>query len=135
MTNKFDDLELDDEVKQAFLQMPREEQLFSILSMQAYLRRELASMKRKQIDAEMDAKRYRQHRESKEREMSDNFDINETDEEKMSITQKMMVVAAKEVAKAFASRFDVWVYFRDRVLPTLLTGFLLGLLYLVYGKP
>lgn len=126
-----DDIELDEELKDAFIKMPREEQLFSILSMQAYLRRELAIVKKRQIDFETDYKRYRNHRERREKELIG--DLNEG-EDGMSITQKVMRVAAQEVAKAFAQRFDVWVYFRDRVLPTIITGFILALLYIVYGR-
>lgn len=139
MTNKIlddilDTLEMDEERKKALLEMPTDELLVAIFGIQQYIRGELAIVKKRQINFEDDYKRYRNHREKREREMIGNFSGENNDDDDIPITQKMMRVAAQEVAKAFANRFDVWTYFRDRVLPTLITGFILGLLYLVYGK-
>lgn len=140
MTNKIlddilDALEMDEDRKKTLMAMPTEELLIAIFGVQQYLRSEIATIKKRQILSEQDAKKYRAHRERKEQNIMNDLDhLDEVDENHMSITQKMMVVAAKEVAKAFSQRFDFWTYFRDRVLPTLITGFILGLLYLVYGQ-
>lgn len=140
MTNKIlddilDTLEMDDERKKALLEMPTDELLVAIFGIQQYIRGELAIVKKRQIHFEEDYKRYRNHREKREREMIGNFSGENNGDDDIPITQKMMRVAAQEVAKAFANRFDFWTYFRDRVLPTLIVGFILGLLYLVYGQP
>jgi hypothetical protein len=129
--NEFIDIEqMDEDVKNAFLSMSPEEQLLAIWNMQQYLRGEIAVVKKRQLTSEIDVKKYRNYREKREKEL---FGENE-DDNGMSITQKVMKLAAKEVADAFARRFDFWVWFRDRVLPVLVTGFIIGLLYLVYGK-
>lgn len=107
-----DTLEIDDERKKALLEMPTDELLVAIFGIQQYIRGELAIVKKRQITFEDDYKRYRNHREKKEREMFGD----DTDED-IPNTQKMMRVAAQEVAKAFANRFDWGVYLRDRVLP------------------
>jgi len=39
-----------------------------------------------------------------------------------------------KIKNMFASRFDTWGWFRDRVLPGLIQLFIVGLLYLVFGQ-
>ena len=128
----FEAIQMDAEAKKAFLAMTREEQLLAILGMQGFIRSELVKVKKDVIDVRTDftefkreSREYRKERERQEKQMLGSLE----GDEDMSTTQKIV----REVAKAFAQRFDFWAWFRDRVLPTLLTGFILGLLYLVYG--
>ena len=122
MTNKIlddilDAIEMDEERKKALLQMPTDELLLAIFSIQQYIRGEIATVKKKQLLFEQDYKQYRDQREEREREILNGLNSGDDDDDDIPITQKMMRVAAQEVAKAFANRFDWGVYLRDRVLP------------------
>jgi len=114
------EVDFDEDAKDSFLKMTREEQLMAILGIQAYTRSKLASLEKRQIDFEKDVHNYRGTRERKQNlhngDMQDN-------------TEKI----AKQIKEAFAQRFDFWVWFRDRVLPTVIGVVTLGILYLVFG--
>jgi hypothetical protein len=127
----FDAVQMDENAKKVFLAMPREEQLLAILGMNAWTRSELAIVKKDvvNIQGELEETRrdlisYRIKRERQERENREY-----SDDETVTTTQKIV----KEVAKAFAQRFDFWTWFRDRVLPTVMTAITLGILYLIFG--
>ena len=114
---------LDDDARDAFVSMPREDQLLVILSMEGSNSNRLAVVEKWQIDFEREARMYRGQREDKEnRANGHNDDV-------MSITQKM----AKIVAQEFAKRFDFWTWIRDRILPSVVTIIVLAILYMVFG--
>jgi hypothetical protein len=113
-------ISMDDGARDAFSTMPREEQLLVIFGLEMSNSNRLAIVERRQIDFERDSREYRNVRETRERNHSDDV---------MTTTGKI----ADEIRRAFAQRFDWSVYFRDRILPTILTAISLGLLYLVFG--
>lgn len=117
------DLVFDDDAKQSFLSMTREAQLMAILGGQAYTRSKLASLEKRQIDFERDVRSYRGYRERRE---------NKHDEDVTDTTQKIVKIVTNEIKSAFAQRFDFWIWFRDKVLPTVATVIVLGVLYLVF---
>ena len=150
MSTILDMIEMDETAKKVFMSMSREDQLFAILGMVSFLRNELAVVKKGQIGTQEEVKKlredqnhYRQVRERREKLLQDQINgifnrantmtmpgrIEDADEE--DTTEKV----AAEVAKIFASRFDFWVWFRDKVLPTIILTIILGLLYLVFGNP
>jgi hypothetical protein len=127
----FDAVQMDENAKKVFLSMPREEQLLAILGINAWTRSELAVVKKDVVSIQADLEEtrrdlvsYRIKRERQERE-SREYD----DDATITNTQKI----AKEVAKALAQRFDFWTWFRDRVLPTVVTIITLAILYFVFG--
>jgi hypothetical protein len=126
----FDTVQMDPEAKQVFLAMPREEQLLAIIGMQAWLRSDVANVKKDVIETKSDLKEfkremnsYRMRREKKEE------DRERGGEELLTTTQKIV----REVSKAFSQRFDFWTWFRDKVLPAIMTAISLGILYAVFG--
>jgi len=110
---------LDYDAKQYFLAMSREDQLLVVLSMEGSNSNRLAKVEKWQIDFEINNNVYKQQRESREK----------SEDDVMSITQKM----AKVVAQEFAKRFDFWSWFRDRILPTVITIIVLAILYMTFG--
>jgi hypothetical protein len=113
-------MEMDEEAKITFLSMVREEQLLAIMGMQAYIRSDLANVKKKQFDFENELRQYRIQRER--REDKENNDV-------MNTTQKIV----KAISEAKASEFNFWLWFRDKVLPGIISLITLGILYLVFG--
>jgi hypothetical protein len=111
---------LDDDAKAAFLDMPREEQLVILLSMEGSNSNRLAVVERWQIDFKQDNRIYREQRERRE---------NGGDDDMMNITQKIL----KAIEEADSKKFNFFVWFRDRVLPTVMTAITLGILYLIFG--
>lgn len=109
----------DRDAKEYFLAMSREDQLLVVLSMEGSNSNRLAKVEKWQIEFEKDSRLYRREREQREG----------NGEDVMSITQKM----AKVVAQEFAKRFDFWTWFRDRVLPGVITLIVLAVLYLTFG--
>ena len=118
--NDLVEMEMDGDAKKAFLGMLREEQLLAILGMQAFIRSELANVKRKQIEFENDLRQYRLQRERRENEHDDNV---------MNTTQKIV----KALQEAKAMEFNFWIWFRDKVLPGIISLIVLGILYLIFG--
>jgi len=112
---------VDEDARDNFASMDEKAQLLVIFSLEISNSNRLAVVEKRQIDFERDYNLYRSKREKKE----SNRDI-----DVLSITQEI----TKGIKEALAQRFDVWVWFRDRVLPVLVTGFILVLLSLVYGK-
>ena len=113
---------MDEDAKAMFLDMTREEQLTVLLSMAASNSNRLALVERRQIDFETDYKAYRRERERKEV-------IDNDDDEKMGTTQKIVKMIEEERAK----QFNYVVWFRDRVMPTIITAITLALLALAFG--
>jgi hypothetical protein len=113
-------MEMDEEAKRTFLAMVREEQLLAIMGMQAYIRSDLANVKKKQMDFEQELRQYRMQRERRE---------DEHDHEIMNTTQKIV----KALQEAKANEFNAGIWFRDKVLPGIISLITLGILYLVFG--
>jgi hypothetical protein len=114
---------LDDDAKAAFLGMPREEQLAVLLSMEGSNSNRLAVVERWQINFERENRMYREKRER--RESGD-------DDEMMDITQKIL----KAIEDAESKKFNFFSWFRDRVLPQVITLITLAILYLTFrGGP
>lgn len=110
-----------------FLSMEAEERQVVLLSMSASNSNRLAIVEKEQIDNrkwridfERDVRRYREQRERRE---------NHDDEEVMGTTQKIL----KAIADAEAKKFNYGVWFRDRVLPQVITLITLAILYLTFG--
>jgi len=112
--------QLDDEQKNIFKAMPREDQLLSILSIELSNSNRLANVEKKQITMETDIQNYRIKREKRE---------DSGDNEIMNTTQKIL----KALAQSKANEFNVWLWFRDKVLPGIVSLITLGVLYLVFG--
>jgi len=112
---------MDNGAKEAFINMTRENQLLVLLSIEMSNSNRLAMVERKQIDTETDLKAYRRKREMKE----DNGD-----HEVMNTTQKILTY----IAEAKAKEFNWGIYFRDRVLPNILSPAIIILLYLIFTQ-
>ncbi len=128
----FEAIQMDDEAKKVFLAMPREEQLLAILGMQSWTRAELVNVKKDVINVRGDLTEFK--RESREyrvkRERKENHLLGDLEgDDGMSTTQKIV----REIAKEFGKRFDFWAWFRDRVLPSIITLITLAILYLTFG--
>jgi hypothetical protein len=108
----------DDIQKSAFLLLPLNEQMAVLFDMQRYLRGEIASVKKEFIDFEEELRQVRRNREKREEKH---------DQDMLTTTEK--------IALALSKRFDVWTYFRDKILPQILTLIIIGLLYLIFGVP
>lgn len=109
---------MDEDAKAMFLDMTREEQLTVLLSMAASNSNRLALVERRQIDFEADYKSYRRERERKE-----------NGEDEMGTTQKIVKMIEEERAKQF--NYAIW--FRDRVMPQVITLITLAILALAFG--
>lgn len=110
----------DEDAMEYFLGMTREDQLVALFGVEHSNSNRLAKVEKWQIEFEQEARRYR-----KERERRENGD----EEEVVDITQKIL----RAIADAEAKKFDYAVWFRDRVLPQVITLITLGVLYLVFG--
>ena len=108
----------DPEAREFFLSMTREEQLIVLFSIGASNSNRLAIVEKWQIDFGKDTRQYRA-----ERERLENGD------DKMSTTQKIVKMIEEERAKQF--NYAVW--FRDRVLPQVISLITLAILYLTFG--
>lgn len=109
---------MDNGAREAFLAMNPESQLLVIFSIEMSNSNRLANVERKQIDVEVDLKNYRKKREARE----DNGD-----NEVINTTQKIL----NAIADAKAKEFNWSIYFRDRVLPNILSPAILILIYLI----
>lgn len=118
---------MSEDQKKSFKDLSTGEQMEILYDMLAYVRGEIAGTKKVQIimkdefeNFQREARAYRGQREKKE--ITHESEIGNT-------TQKIIKVYAQEMAK----RFDFWSWARDRILPTILTAIILGVLYLVFG--
>lgn len=97
--------------------MPLPEQLSALFDMLRYVRGEITSMKRDQIEFADELRAVRRAREEKEEQSF----VNTTD-------KIHAIIEAVE-----AKKFNWGVWFRDKVLPYLAGAALLALLYIVFG--
>jgi hypothetical protein len=103
----------DREARQVFLAMSREDQLLSILGMIAFTNSQVVNLQRDLIS-------YRADREMKEQKTSD----------KLYDTGARIAQGIKD---ELAKQFNFWLWFRDKVLPTVVTVAVLALLYFIFG--
>lgn len=103
----------DKDARRVFLMMTREDQLLAILGMIAFTNSQVANMQK-------DLLTYRNDREKKEQNRGDFL---------MDTAAKI----AEGVRKELAGRFDFWIWFRDKILPTVVTIIVLAMLYFVFG--
>jgi len=114
--------DLTEDQKATFLSMRQEEQLAALFGMLAYIRSDLANVKKEQIGFGQDLNSFKRElrdvritREKMEQERQQNTD--------------------QKIDAALSKRFDFWVYLRDRILPSIITLILLAILYLTFGGP
>src|SRR3970040_335225 len=112
--------ELTEDQKVAFLAMAREEQLAALFGMLAYIRSDLANVKKEQIGFGQDLNSFKRElrdvritREKMEQERQQNTD--------------------QKIDAELSSSFDFWVYIRARVVPSIIKLILLADLYLRFG--
>lgn len=103
-TEIFDAVQMDEDAKKVFLSMPPQEQLLAILGMQAWMRSEIVVIKKDVIEI-------------KKRQKSQT-----SGEDTMSTTEKINQRVSAP-----------WVWFRDKVLPQIVTLVTLAILYLTFG--
>ena len=111
---------LDDDLRADFLGMTPEEQMTIILSMSGSNSNRLAIVEKWQIDFERGTRLYRAQRERRE---------NSDEEEMIGTTQKIL----RAIKEAEAAKFNYAVWFRDRVLPSVITVITLAILALAFG--
>ncbi len=120
-TEMFDAVQMDPDARKVFIAMEREEQLLAILGMQAWIRSELVVIKKDVISTKSDldefkkeSRRYRVRREKREGTAED--------DDTMTTTQKI------------ASQFNKpWIWFRDKVLPQIVSMIVIAILILTFG--
>lgn len=107
---------VDVDARENFASMDSKDQMLVIFSLEMSNSSRLAVVEKKQIDFEREYTNYRRNRERMERERKDDT---------LSTTQKIITELAKQ--------FNFWFYFRDRILPPILTAIALGILYVVFS--
>ena len=103
-----------DDSRVSFERLPPENQMMIVYDMLSYVRSTIANMEKNNIAFQQDLHSYRA-----KREQQDNIALLTTNE---------------KIEQILAKRFDAWVYFRDRILPSVLIAIVLGVLYVVFGK-
>jgi hypothetical protein len=94
-----------------FAKLELKDQIKIMYSMLHYVRGQLPIIQKEQVDFRDELRHVRQRREAEE----------------MNTAQKIETILSK--------RFDFWIYFRDKVLPNIITVATLALLYLIFQKP
>ena len=97
--------------RDVFKRQEPKDQVMALFDMTRYVRGEIASVKRLIIDLQQDIQTYRAKRE----------------EEETGTTQK--------IERALSKQFDFWAYFRDKIIPPILTMVIIALLYLAFQRP
>jgi hypothetical protein len=100
-----------DSERSTFKHMDFKDQSIVLFDMLRYIRSEIAGLRKDFIAFQNDVQQYRMQRESTE----------------MTTTSK--------IKKVLGERFDFWTWFRDKVLPTILTTIIVAVLILAFGKP
>lgn len=104
-TNTFQDTE-----RKRFRDLTPGERTLVLFDSVRAIRGDIANLKRAVLDFQEDLTVYRHHREEKEQ----------------STEEKIETILNK--------RFDFWTWFRDKVLPSIVTFIVMALLYLVFAK-
>lgn len=116
---------LDDDAKTSFLSMTREDQLTVILAMEASNSNRLAIVEKWQIEFQRNNNAYRMEREMREKQSGE-----DSEDDLISITQKAIKIYEAMKAK----EFNFWLWFRDKVLPSIATIMIMIILYLVFQQ-
>jgi len=104
-------LDFHDTERDVFKRMEHQDQSMALFDMMRSVRGEIAATKRAILDMQEDVTKYRRVREIKE----------------SNTEQKIESILAK--------RFDFWAYFRDKIIPPILTMIIIALLYLAFQNP
>ena len=104
-------IDFQDTERDVFKRMDTKDQIMALFDMTRYVRGEIAGMRRDLILFLENNKAYRAQREEKEQ----------------NTTAKIEAILSK--------RFDFGVWFRDKVLPAVITTVVIALLYLAFQKP
>lgn len=108
----------DDTEKDSFIGLPLSGQLNALFDMLRYVRSEISSIKKNQIEFEEELREFRRKREVKE--------------EKSFIDTTEKIHAIMEAAEA--RKFNWSIYLRDRVMPQVITLIVLAVLYMTFGN-
>lgn len=104
-------IDFQDTERDIFKRMESRDQTLALFDMTRYVRSEIAKLNKTLLDIQADQTHYRAQRE----------------EHEQSTTQKIEAVLSK--------RFDFGVWFRDKVLPTIITIIVLAVLILAFDQP
>ena len=124
-------VQMDEAARLVFLSMSREEQLLAILGMEAYIRGEVAKLQKNvaQINQELGDYRMQFAEFRKQRDMDNKRTFGDLQGDgHQSTTQKIIM----EVTKQLNSRFDWSIWFRDKVLPSMVSLLALVLLWMIF---
>jgi hypothetical protein len=100
-----------DTERNIFRHMQATDQIMALFDMARYVRSEIAGMRKDLINFTDDVKAYRNSREQSEE----------------GTTQK--------IERILSTKFDFGVWFRDKVLPSVITTIVIALLFLVFRTP
>lgn len=105
--------------KMSFLRMSDQEKMAALYDMISFIRNDVASVKKNDIELRNDFDVFQRETRSVRRAREEKEEREETTIDK--------------IEKVLSKRFDAWVYFRDRILPTILTLIITAILYVVFG--
>lgn len=103
-------MEFQDTERDLFKRLHSDDQAIALFDMLRAVRGDVANLTRRLVDFQADLTNYRAQRE----------------EHEQNTTQKIEAILGK--------RFDFWTYFRDKVLPSVITVIVVGILYLVFNR-
>ena len=104
-------LDFNDTEREVFRRQQPSDQIMALFDMARYVRGEIAGMRKDLIHFTEDVLAYRNHREQSEE----------------GTTEK--------IERILSSKFDFGVWFRDKVLPSVITTIVIALLFLVFKSP
>lgn len=99
--------------------MSDQEKMAALYDMISFIRNDVASVKKNDIELRNDFDVFQRETRSVRRAREEKEEREETTIDK--------------IEKVLSKRFDAWVYFRDRILPTILTLIITAILYVVFG--
>lgn len=103
----------------SFLRMTDQEKMAALYDMISFIRNDVAMVKKSFIELRNDFDTFQRETRSV-RQMREEKEQNEE-------------TTIDKIEKVLSKRFDAWVYFRDRILPTILTLIITALLYVTFG--
>jgi hypothetical protein len=104
-------LDFNDTERNVFKRMEANDQIMALFDMTRYVRNEIAGMRKDVIGLTEDIRAYRFKREASEENTT------------------------AKIERVLGSKFDFGVWFRDKVLPSVITTIVIALLFLVFKSP
>ena len=104
-------LDFNDTERDVFRRMQTNDQVMALFDMTRYVRGEIAGMRKDLINFTMDIQNYRVKREANEEDTT------------------------AKIERVLGSKFDFGVWFRDKVLPSVITTIVIALLFLAFKSP